>query len=369
MTLGNLYNRYRPTSLKDIVGQDAIVRVLKNAVLQNRIAPAYMFKGPRGSGKTSMARILCLAHNCENLNGYLSCGECNGCIWALKESVEIDAASNRGINEIEDLLTSLPYYPNHINYKYIIIDEAHQLTSTAINALLKPVEEPLKHITFIFCTTSLGSSTTQTEKAFDVLSSRCQCFYFQHVSPRAMRNKLARICIKEERVVTEDILNEIIAKSSGSMRDAENILESLFALYSGDFPANAFTFLYGDIKNKSVDLFLACSVGTSKEALLIARDIWEAGGTPSEVASYCLGFISDVISIRAGIPIYHSADIITKIKQVADNATPHRLRDIATAFTPLLKSGDTALDLDVAVCEVFLENHQQKEEDVSIVMW
>ena len=159
----NLYNKYRPSSLNEIVGQDAVSRVLANAVLKNRIANAYLLRGPRGSGKTSVARIICKVANCENLHGFTACGECNGCRYALHDAKELDAASNRGIDDIKELISTLHYRPQHVDKKFIIVDEAHQLTSASLNALLKVVEEPPKHVHFIFCTTEIPSSETATD--------------------------------------------------------------------------------------------------------------------------------------------------------------------------------------------------------------
>ena len=135
VTQVNLYNRYRPQNLNEIVGQESISRILSNAILKERIANAYLLRGSRGSGKTSVARILCKAVNCEHLKGFTACGECNGCKFALHDAIELDAASNRGIDAIKDLIDTLRFRPQHVDKKFIIIDEAHQLTSAAINAL------------------------------------------------------------------------------------------------------------------------------------------------------------------------------------------------------------------------------------------
>ena len=227
VTQTNLYNKYRPQNLNELVGQVAISRILSNAVLKNRIANAYLFRGPRGSGKTSVARILCKAANCENLSGFTPCEACEGCKYALYDAEELDAASHRGIDDIKELVENLSFRPRHVSKKFVIIDEAHQLTSAAINALLKVVEEPPRHVHFVFCTTELPSDSTDTDKAFLTLSSRCQFLQFIKIGPEAMLEKLGKICVVEECKVSNDVLMGIVRKSDGSLRDAENLLDIL----------------------------------------------------------------------------------------------------------------------------------------------
>jgi len=350
----NLYNKYRPDSLNEIVGQDAVSRVLANAVLKNRIANAYLLRGPRGSGKTSVARIICKVANCENLHGFTACGECNGCRYALHDAKELDAASNRGIDDIKELISTLHYRPQHVDKKFIIVDEAHQLTSASLNALLKVVEEPPKHVHFIFCTTEIPSSETATDKAFVTLSSRCQILNFRKVSPKAIVEKLARICVAENRTVSRDILMGIVGKSDGSLRDAENILDTILILSDSEPPERAIQFLYGNIEYLTLDLFRNCCIGTVQESFLAVRKLWDEGCHPVEVAEFCINFVTDVIYLQSGLTVYRTSDIVERLEEISKDVGQNILEPVASAFSNLKHSyKDDLASLEIAICDIF----------------
>jgi len=354
VTQVNLFNRYRPQNLNEIVGQEAISRILSNALLKERVAGAYLLRGSRGSGKTSVARILCKAVNCEQLKGSTTCGECNGCKFALHDAVEIDAASNRGIDAVRDLIETLPFRPQHVDKKFIIIDEAHQLTSSALNALLKVVEEPPKHVHFVFCTTENPSTDTDTDKAFVTLSSRCQILQFKKVSPKAMLDKLARICLAENTIVSRDILISIISKSDGSLRDAENILDSILTLSGSEPPERIIQFLYGEIEQLSLELFRNCCIGTSTDSLLSVRKLWDSGANPTEVAEFLVKFVTDCLYLKHELTVYRPSDIVEQLKEISNNIEESILTTIAEHFTTLSRSNrDDLLSLELAVCDIF----------------
>ena len=356
MSQGNLYNRYRPTYFSEIVGQDVITTILKNAICKNRVASSYLFRGAKGSGKTSTARILCRGANCSSFAdvGDL-CGTCDGCTKALQDALEIDAASNRGVADVEELIHTLQFRPKFVESKFIIIDEAHQLTSAALNALLKIVEEPPKHIHFIFCTTKIRSvPTTDTEKAFETLASRCQVFDFTRISSEGVLAKLRYICEAEGCVVSDDVLVSIVGRSGGSLRDAENLLDSVLLLYDNNPPEHVVRLLYGDIEFQSVEFFRDCALHTVKDGLTSASILWDAGYTPGEVAENVLKFILDIISLKAGLTVYRPSGIVAVLKELSDNMEQSRLTQIALAFTNLKNShSDTALSLELAVCDSF----------------
>jgi len=356
MSQGNLYNRYRPTYFSEVVGQDIITTILKNAICKNKVAGAYLFRGSKGSGKTSTARILCRGANCSSFAdvGDL-CGTCDGCTKALQDALEIDAASNRGVADVEELIHTLQFRPKFVESKFIIIDEAHQLTSAALNALLKIVEEPPKHIHFIFCTTKIRSvPTTDTEKAFETLASRCQVFDFTRISSEGVLSKLRYICEAEGCVVSDDVLVSIVGRSGGSLRDAENLLDSVLLLYDNNPPEHVVRLLYGDIEFQSVEFFRDCALHTVKDGLTSASILWDAGYTPGEVAENVLNFILDIISLKAGLTVYRPSGIVAVLKEISDNMEQSRLTQIALAFTNLKNShSDTALSLELAVCDSF----------------
>ena len=363
----NLFNKYRPQILNEIVGQEVISRILSNAILKEQIANAYLLRGARGSGKTSVARILCKAANCEQLKGSTACGTCNGCKFALHDAIELDAASNRGIDDIKELINVMRFRPQHVDKKFIIIDEAHQLTSAALNALLKVVEEPPKHVHFVFCTTENPSSATDTDKAFVTLSSRCQILQFKKVSPKAMIDKLARICIAEDRTVSRDILMSIVGKSDGSLRDAENILDTVLTLYDSEPPERIIQALYGNIEIITCDLFENLCSGTLSDCFVVIRKLWDSGANPTEVAEFMVKFVTDSIYLQSELTVYRASATVEKLKEISNNIEQSKLHSIAEIFTVLKKSGrDDLLSLELAVCDVFT-NHNDEVSVVSVM--
>jgi DNA polymerase-3 subunit gamma/tau len=222
------YRKWRPQTLVEVVGQEPITQTLRHAVESGKIAHAYLFCGPRGTGKTSTGRILAKAVNCPNQVGGEPCNTCNICRSITEgralDVIEIDAASNRGIDEIRSLREKVNYAPGLARYKVYIIDEVHMLTEAACNALLKTLEEPPAHIIFVL-------ATTEAHKMIPTIVSRCQRFNFHRLSQTAIVDKLSLICQKEYIDIGFDSLRLIARSATGSLRDAENILQQLIAYH------------------------------------------------------------------------------------------------------------------------------------------
>ena len=223
--------KWRPQSFDDVIGQDNVVRTLKNAISTNRLAHAYIFAGPRGVGKTSVARILAKSLNCQAGPTLTPCNKCPSCVEITEarslDVIEIDGASNRGIDDIRTLRENVKFSPTHGKFKIYIIDEVHQITTDGFNALLKTLEEPPPHVKFIF-------ATTQPQKILSTIMSRCQLCEFKRISNLKIIQQLKKIALSEKLNVGEDALLAIARACDGSLRDAESTLDELVSFTNGD---------------------------------------------------------------------------------------------------------------------------------------
>jgi len=243
-----LYRKYRPTNFDEVVGQTHIIQTLKNAIVQNRIAHAYLFCGPRGTGKTSIAKIFAKTLNCTNSQD-APCGVCENCKMAANGShpdiIEIDAASNNGVDEVRNLIDKVKYAPMQGKYKIYIIDEVHMMTSGAFNALLKTIEEPPAHVIFIF-------ATTEPNKVLPTIISRCQRFDFNKVSIHDIKYRLSVVCKNEGIEIDENGLMLIAQLADGGMRDALSILDQCVAYCSSHIDVNDIRKIYGVVTSEDI---------------------------------------------------------------------------------------------------------------------
>ncbi len=222
----SLYRKYRPTTINDVVGQSIALKIIKNSLKNNKIGHAYLFSGPRGTGKTTMAKILAKSVNCLNLIDGISCEKCKNCVEINSNEtvdiIEIDAASNNGVDEIREIRNSVSLSCSSLKYKIYIVDEVHMLTIGAFNALLKTLEEPPEHIIFIL-------ATTDVQKVPSTIISRCQCINFESISAINIKRRLQEISEKEGIKIEDNILMKIAEISNGGLRDAIGNLEKLIA--------------------------------------------------------------------------------------------------------------------------------------------
>ena len=243
-----LYRKYRPTNFDEVVGQTQIIQTLKNAIVQNRIAHAYLFCGPRGTGKTSIAKIFAKMLNCKD-EDHAPCGQCESCKMAANGShpdiIEIDAASNNGVDEVRNLIDKVKYAPMEGKYKVYIIDEVHMMTSGAFNALLKTIEEPPAHVIFIF-------ATTEPNKVLPTIISRCQRFDFNKVSTNDIIKRLSIVCKEENIEIDENGLQLIAQLADGGMRDALSILDQCVAYCSSHIDVDDIRQIYGVVTPEDI---------------------------------------------------------------------------------------------------------------------
>ena len=254
MSYQTLYRKYRPSDLDDVSGQSSIVKIIKNSLSLNRISHAYLFCGPRGTGKTTMARILAKNINCLDLHDGIACGKCKNCISILNgncpDIIELDAASNNGVDEIREIKNKVSLVPTELKYKVYVIDEVHMLSSGAFNALLKTLEEPPEHVIFIL-------ATTDVHKVPVTIISRCQCLDFHRVCEDDIVNRLRYICQSENIKVDDEILKNIANLSDGGFRDAIGMLDKLVSYSDEKITLDDFEELNGIVSVKKKKKFLS----------------------------------------------------------------------------------------------------------------
>ena len=269
-----LARKWRPQSFDELIGQEPIIRVLKNSIDQNRIAHAYLFSGPRGVGKTSTARILAKALNCQEGASSSPCGRCPFCTSITDGSsvdvMEIDGASNNSVNDIRDLRERVKYVPSGAQYKVYIIDETHMLSDAAFNALLKTLEEPPSHVIFVL-------ATTAPRKVPATVLSRCQHLMFRRIPTSQIRDRLKTISSSEEISITRPALDMIARAADGSLRDALTILDQISSFSSDVTESDVHDLLGITDFNLLSTLSLALIEGKREDLMKIAGDLSERG--------------------------------------------------------------------------------------------
>lgn len=323
-----LYRKYRPSNFDEVVGQKVIVKTLKNAIKYDRLSHAYLFCGPRGTGKTSIAKILAKTINCTNLQDYLPCNECENCLqYNNKQSVdiiEIDAASNNGVDEIRELRDKVGLVPSFGKYKIYIIDEVHMLTTSAFNALLKTLEEPPKHVIFIL-------ATTEPFKIPITILSRCQRFDFKKISVDDIVSRLRAIADAENIKIKDEILKEIAILSDGGMRDSINLLDQVNAYVGGEKEV-AYEDVHdvnGTLKPEELyDFISKIKNNDLKDALLLSDSYNDVGKNMTKVLEELISFFRNILIAKV-VPDYLNDNIYFDFyKKIASSYTVEQINDI-----------------------------------------
>ncbi len=291
-----LYRAWRPQTFQDMVGQQHIIQTLQNAIREDRVSHAYLFNGPRGTGKTTTAKVLAKAVNCEHGPTVEPCNECDACkgITAghIMDVIEIDAASNRGIDEIRDIRDKVRYAPSEVRYKVYIIDEVHMLTSEAFNALLKTLEEPPGHVIFIL-------ATTEPHKLPATIISRCQRFDFRQVSLQEQTGRLLQICSEEGIEADEDAIAYIARLSEGGMRDAISLLEQVAAFGDSRITLEAAVDVTGGLASEQFyQLAQAVQERNAAAIMPLVEGLTVAGKSPDKCLENLIYYFRDLLVLK-----------------------------------------------------------------------
>ena len=288
-----LYRKYRPQTFDDVVGQDVIVKTLKNAIKNHKNGHAYLFFGPRGTGKTTISKIFARAVNCTDSKDGNPCGKCDNCKKSIEKEcvdiIEMDAASNNGVEEIRELRNKISLVPAELTYKVYIIDEVHMLSTGAFNALLKTLEEPPEHAIFIL-------ATTNQQKIPETIISRCQCFSFKRISNDEIVSNLKKICKFEKIKVENEVLEEIALSSDGGMRDSIGSLDKLSSYNSDKITYDDYIEINELLRKSELKDFCDSIYNSDiKKVLEIINNINNSGKNLIQVLSQVMYYLRDNI--------------------------------------------------------------------------
>jgi DNA polymerase-3 subunit gamma/tau len=353
-----LYRKYRPQTFEEVVGQEAVVRTLTNAITSGKVRQAYLFAGPRGTGKTSLARILAKAVNCAHGPTATPDGTCHACVAIAAgtslDVIEMDAASQRGIDDIRDIRDRVVLQPVEGQYKVYILDEAHQLTDAAWNALLKLIEEPPPHLLFVFCTTEL-------QKVLPTVRSRCQTFVFQRPRLADLVKVLRWIADGEEIDVPDAALALIARAARGAYRDAVSTLDQLASATGGAITVQDVLQLLGAVEDEV--LFRLCDMVVGNEtadALMFLEELSEQGQDLGRLVTDLLEHLRHLLLVQHMNEVPDSLPVTDeareRLREQANQLPPTtvvRLIDLlAVAVDDMRQGGDPRLPLELALVKV-----------------
>lgn len=356
-----LYRKYRPQKLDEVVGQEHIKKALANAIEMNKISHAYLFTGPRGTGKTSTARIFAKSLNCVNGPTVNPCGECENCRDITNsvpmDVIEIDAASNRKVEDAQNILEKVMYAPVNSRFKIYIIDEVHMLSTTAFNALLKTLEEPPKNVIFIL-------ATTEVHKVLDTIKSRCQRFDFRRITTSDIVKHLRYISDCEKINITDDALATIAKNSAGGMRDSIALLDQLSVLGTKDaITTDDINALLGRISFDVLHQLSECILSSNHAgAVEILEKIYNSGNEPVQILQNLLDYFKNLLVVKncnsdISIEITQLNELQTgDLKKQSENIETHQIISLcdkcASYIKDLKSTNNPRLWLEIAIIDL-----------------
>jgi DNA polymerase III subunit gamma/tau len=371
VSVAALYRKYRPQDFESVVGQEPIVRTLRNAIASDQVRQAYLFAGPRGTGKTSLARILAKALNCRQGPTTTPDNTCHACVSISNgtslDVIEMDAASQRGIDDIREIRDRVVLQPAEGDYKVYILDEAHQLTDAAWNALLKLIEEPPPHLVFVFCTTDLG-------KVLPTVRSRCQTFVFSRPRLPDLVKLLSRIAQEEKIDAPEQALALVARAARGSFRDAVSTLDQLSAATEGKVTVQAVLQLLGAVEEEA--LFRLCDLVVDRDtagALTFIEELSEQGQDLGRLVNDLLEHLRHVLLVQhmgevpESLPVTEETrDRLREQANQLGEPTVLRLIDLLhVAVEDMRQGGDPRLPLELALVKVTRPGSDLSRESVA----
>lgn len=331
MSYTALYRKYRPLTFSDVVGQDVIVKILRSSIINEKIGHAYLFSGPRGTGKTSVAKIFAKAVNCLTPKDGDICENCDMCKKLTENSIdiiEIDAASNNGVDEIREIRNNAKLTPTVAKYKVYIIDEVHMLSTGAFNALLKTLEEPPEHVIFIL-------ATTEAQKIPLTIISRCQRFDFKKIVPSILKERLIHISKLEDKIVNENVLDLVCKLSDGGLRDAINLIDQITTISGRDITNEDVYLLSGEVNDAVIEqLFDSVVQSNLNSGIDTINEIYQSGKNFSTIAERLLIFLRD-ITINNNIHDYFQ-EYYCKILNKYSNLSNELCKQMSKVLTELL---------------------------------
>ena len=365
------YRKYRPRLFKEITGQEITVKVLTKAIKEGQISHAYLFAGPRGTGKTTTARLLAKALNCQNrkTGSFEPCNECESCLAAENgtnlDIIEIDAASHTGVDDIRELIENIKFPPVKFKYKVFIIDEAHQLSKSAFNALLKTLEEPPSYAVFIL-------ASTEPEKFLPTILSRVQRYDFKRIALEDIIHELQMVAKKEGLQIEDDALRLIASNANGGMRDAESVLGQVASMFGKDkITLDALQKILGSINFSSLSKFSATILDKDiGKAIQMVNDLNEKGYNLDELSRALLDYFRWLLLIKVSpateqlISRETTDEELDTLKKQAARATADQIESFIKALMDQLsrtkKAGLATLPLELAVIDSVGINPQEK---------